>query len=147
MKSDQRKRELATIHVAKKQLGLDDATYRDILWTVARVKSAAELDSQGRGRLIKHLQERGFRKSKAPAKRSATPGRFPGHPGKVGNDREAMLGKVEALLADMKLPWSYADGIASQMFGIERVRFCEPTHLRALIAALSKRQRRQHEDQ
>jgi phage gp16-like protein len=58
---DQRNRDLATIHIAVKQLGLDDGTYRDMLWTVARVRSAKELDFTGRMRVIAHLKAKGFR--------------------------------------------------------------------------------------
>lgn len=39
---DHRRADLAQIHIAIKDLGLDDDTYRAILWTVARVKSAAD---------------------------------------------------------------------------------------------------------
>lgn len=58
---DIRKRELAQIHIAKSQLGIDDETYRAMLWTVARVKSAAELDFSGRKRVLDHLKSRGFK--------------------------------------------------------------------------------------
>lgn len=64
---DIRKRELAQIHVAKSQLGLDDDTYRAMLWTVARVKSAADLDWAGRKKVIDHLKAKGF-KIKSPSK-------------------------------------------------------------------------------
>lgn len=59
--ADIRKRELAQIHVAKSQLGLDDDTYRAMLWTVARVKSAADLDWAGRKKVIDHLKANGFK--------------------------------------------------------------------------------------
>lgn len=56
-----RKRELAQIHVAKSQLGIDDDTYRAMLWTVAKVKSAADLDWAGRKKVIDHLKTKGFK--------------------------------------------------------------------------------------
>ena len=43
---------LAKIHIAKKDLALDDDVYREILWTVARVRSARDLDAHGRERII-----------------------------------------------------------------------------------------------
>lgn len=134
---DKRRRELAIIHVAKKQLGLDDATYRDVLWTVGRVTSSADLDDYGRGRVIKHLQSRGFKKTKGKSGK-----RYPGHPGGVGVDREKLISKVEALLADMKLPWSYADSIAKKMYKVDRVRFCNGQQLIGLVTALVKRQKK-----
>lgn len=52
---DSRKGDLAAIHVAKKNLGWDDDTYRDILWTVCHVRSSADLDFAGRRRFLAHL--------------------------------------------------------------------------------------------
>jgi phage gp16-like protein len=55
-----RRNDLAKIHVAKKALGWDDSTYRDILWTVCRVKSASELDTAGRRAFLDHLAKCGW---------------------------------------------------------------------------------------
>lgn len=65
-----RSTELAKIHIAAAQLGLrqagDDSIYRDMLWTVARVRSAKDLDAGGRQAVLKHLRGCGF-KDRAPA--------------------------------------------------------------------------------
>lgn len=61
MARDLRRRDLAVIHLAAKQLGLDDETYRAMLWTVARVRSAADLDFAGRAKVLTHMQGRGAR--------------------------------------------------------------------------------------
>lgn len=66
-----RRADLAKIHLAKKQLGLDDDTYRDILWAVCRARSAADLDSQGRARLLAHFRHLGWRP--APARKAGGP--------------------------------------------------------------------------
>lgn len=51
-----RKADLAAIHVAKKALGWDDDTYRDVLATVCSgTRSAADLDHTGRKRWLAHL--------------------------------------------------------------------------------------------
>jgi phage gp16-like protein len=63
-----RRRDLAAIHVAKKQLGMDDGTYRDMLWSVARVRSSSDLDFAGRKSVLDHLRKCGF-KSERPAAR------------------------------------------------------------------------------
>jgi phage gp16-like protein len=60
--------ELACIHVAKKQLGLDDVTYRDIVRRVsakfrrAPVESAGLMTERERRALIDELRGFGFRK-------------------------------------------------------------------------------------
>lgn len=128
-----RTRELAAIHVAKRQLALDDDTYRDMLWAVARVRSAKDLDFAGRKRVLDHLRAVGF---KAAKPRRA----FPGRPHNC--DQHPQLRKIEALLADARRPWSYADGMAKRMYGKERVAFCDPAKWQGLIAALVKDQAR-----
>lgn len=51
-----RKADLAAIHVAKKSLGWDDDTYRDIMFAVCRVRSAADMDFTARKRFLAHLR-------------------------------------------------------------------------------------------
>lgn len=59
-----RSTELAKIHIAAEQLGLrrvgDDSAYRDMLWTIGRVRSAADLDAGGRQAVLAHLRRCGF---------------------------------------------------------------------------------------
>lgn len=55
-----RRRDLASIHIAKKQLGMEDDSYRHMLWSVARVRSAGELDFPGRKAVLAHLKACGF---------------------------------------------------------------------------------------
>lgn len=56
--------ELAKIHIAAEQLGLlrpgDDSTYRDMLWSIGRVRSAKDLDAPGREAVLRHLRHCGF---------------------------------------------------------------------------------------
>jgi len=61
---------MALLHIAKKQLSLDDETYRDILYVQAGVRSAKGLDFDGFERVMERLCELGF-KSKKPRKRPA----------------------------------------------------------------------------
>lgn len=61
-----RKADLAKVHVAKKALGWDDSTYRDILWAVCQVKSSADLDQAGRSRFLAHLVKCGWVDAKKP---------------------------------------------------------------------------------
>lgn len=65
-----RNAELAQIHIARAQLGIDEDTYRAILWTVARVRSAKDLDWTGRKALLEHFRAKGW-KPKPPAKAKA----------------------------------------------------------------------------
>lgn len=133
---DRRRRDMARIHIAKKQLGLDDGTYRDMLWSVARVRSSADLDYTGLQRVLAHLTACGFKSTK---------GKRP-HPGRPANidseDRGPLLRKIEAMLTDARREWAYAHGMAKRMFRVEHCQFCAPEQLRKLIAALSYDQAR-----
>ncbi|MFN0182267.1 MAG: phage protein GemA/Gp16 family protein [Aquabacterium sp.] len=51
-----RRADLAAIHIAKKALCWDDETYRDIMFTVCRVRSSAEMDFGARKRWLAHLR-------------------------------------------------------------------------------------------
>lgn len=130
-KNTSRTSELAKIHIAKKQLGLDDDTYRDMLWTVARVRSSSELDHAGRKTVLDHLKARGFNSQTKPS---------------VSNIKKPLIGKISALLADMKLPWTYADAVAKQMYKRDRLQWCDAAQLRGVIAALVKLQTKRAED-
>lgn len=77
-----RNAELAQIHIAKTQLGLDDATYRDVLFTVARVRSSKDLDWTGRKALLDHFKSKGW-KLAAPKKSGVTKPVEPGQPALV----------------------------------------------------------------
>lgn len=52
---DPRRRDLAAIHIAAKQLGLDDDAYRALLREVAGVESARDLDAAGRRAVLARL--------------------------------------------------------------------------------------------
>lgn len=137
-RTDTRNRELATIHVAKKQLGLDDGTYRDMLFTIARVRSAADLDHAGRQAVIEHLRKRGFTK---PVNRPE-PARDHGRKPAVPADRQPLVNKLEALLADAARPWNYVRSMAKRMFKVDQLEWATADQLRSLVAALEYDRRR-----
>lgn len=117
---------LAKIHIAKKQLGLDDATYRAMLQTHGGVTSSKNLSPVGAAKVLAHLERSGF-KPKAAAhgkKPNTTP------------DRAAQIRKVEALLADAGRHWAYADGMAQKMFKIDKLDWLNAEQLGKVIAAL-----------
>lgn len=126
---DLRKRELAQIHIAKAQLGMDDETYRAMLWTIARVKSAADLDWTGRKRVLEHMIGCGAKLVGVHRPRAA-------------GDRAGLVGKIGAQLTQMQLPWEYAHGIARHMFKIEKVEWCSPEQLHKIVAALAYKQKK-----
>lgn len=125
-----RNRELAAIHCAKRDLRMDDEAYRCMLYAVGRVHSAKDLDAAGRRAVLDHMRAVGGQRT--PRRRVAQ------HPGTPHNlDRQPMLQKIEALLAELQAPWSYADAIAKRQTGIERVAWLRGSvQLEGVIAAL-----------
>ena len=134
---DRRQRDLAKIHIAKKQLGLDEATYRAMLLMVAGVQSASELDAQGRNKVLAHLFNAGF---KAMGTTNQRPFKKPNLA--ISSDKEALLRKIEAYLAEAKRPWDYAHGIARRMFKVNRLQWCHASQLHKIVAALEYDARR-----
>ncbi|MQX38540.1 regulatory protein GemA [Roseospira navarrensis] len=51
---------LKVVHEAKRQLGLSDDLYRDILWNVAGVESARDLDDTGFDQVMARFRDLGF---------------------------------------------------------------------------------------
>lgn len=59
------KKKLALIHIIKKELGLSEAEYRNILFESARVKSAKDLDEEKFRRLMRYfVRSRHYRLNK-----------------------------------------------------------------------------------
>lgn len=54
--------QLAVIHVAKKELQLDDDLYRTILRQAAGVSSSKDLDTQGFDRVMSRMKQLGFKR-------------------------------------------------------------------------------------
>lgn len=67
MQNDPRQSDLAKIHLAIKELGWDDDIYRAVLWTIARVRSAKDLDWHGRQKVLAHLKAKGWKPRPAKA--------------------------------------------------------------------------------
>lgn len=129
MSKDRRTRELAAIHVAKKQLALDDETYRDMLWAVGRVRSAGELDQSGRSAVIEHMRARG---AKPAGNRRPKP----------ALSKAKLIAKIRAMLIEADRTDAYADGMAKKMFGVARMEWCQDDQLHKMAAALVYDQRR-----
>ncbi len=53
--------DLAKIHIAKKELGLDESTYRGVLWDRYHKESAAELTESQAADLIDLFRQKGWR--------------------------------------------------------------------------------------
>lgn len=143
-----RTRELAAIHLGKKQLGMDEATYRDMLWTVARVRSAADLDEAGRRQVLEHLRARGFTKRErpAPARGGNTPQRRPTRT-HYTSFKEPLLHRLHEQMNEAGVNERYVNGMVKRICKVDAIEFCDAEGLRKLVAAMEyhlQRMRRKH---
>jgi len=126
---------LAKIHIAKKDLGLDDDVYRDILYVQFKKRSSRDLSDLQCTRLLQHFESLGWKQSSPPSskegRKNGTYGRKPHNMGK-----SAYLSKIEALLAEVGRSWAYADGMAKHMYKVDSIQFCQAEQLRGIVAAL-----------
>lgn len=116
---------LAKIHVAKKQLALDDNAYRAMLRGVAGVESSKELTPALASKLLRHMQKCGFAPTR-PLERCPH----------VAVSREQQIRKIEALLADAGRPWAYVVAMVPRICKVDAIGFCDGEMLGKLIAAL-----------
>lgn len=123
----QRTKDLARIHLAAKELGLDDDTYRELLRNLTGKTSAGALGPGERWKVMQEMKRMGAA-SAAPS--------YPGKPKSVPVDGAALMSKIEAHLADTGRPWSYAHAMAWRMFKRARIQDCDPGELHKIVAAL-----------
>lgn len=71
-----KKREVRLIKIAQRELQMDDVTYRAMLWSHAKVKSATELDARGRKKVLDHFKACGFQVKLQPQNRNVNDPRY-----------------------------------------------------------------------
>ena len=134
-----RTRQLAQIHCLKRDLGLEDDDYRDVIWAIGRKRSAGELDDYGRLQLLQQLRGMLGRRKRAVRQRD---GRYPGRPNNTDVRRRREMTKIEALLTDAGRGWEYAEALAKRICKRDRLEFCGPAELYKIVAALELEARR-----
>ncbi len=123
--------ELAAIYVAKKTLGLDEATYRDFLFATTGHRSAAELDDAQRQKVIELMRSRGFKRTPAAEKRQK----------RIADNSQ--LGMIHALWRRLKYAGALGDpserhlfAFVKKMTGIERPEWLAPEEANKVIEGL-----------
>ena len=127
---DDRRNRLARIHILAAELSLSREEYEDVIFTIARVRSAADLDHAGQMRVIEHLVSR------------VNHGDDWSWIDRAAEERRPLLRKIMMQLKSASRGKPYADGIARKMFGIERLELCGTDQLHRLVAALEYDKRR-----
>lgn len=127
------KKQRQLIGIACGQLGIDKPLKEDMLRERFGVASTTAISYQQADAFLIELRGRGFapkRFARRPKIKKAVP------------DKQALLGKIEAYLAEAGRPWAYVHGMARHMFKIERVEWCNADQLHRMVAALEYDARR-----
>ncbi|BBE51189.1 hypothetical protein OYT1_ch1644 [Ferriphaselus amnicola] len=129
--TDLRNRELALIHLAKRDLCLSDDEYRALLWSVARVNSSADLDWRGRKLVLDHFLSCGFKVQRAQQ---------PGQTHKsLAADKAAIERKIGAQLKALDAGWPYAYAVSKRQFpDVARFEFLTAEQLGKVASALER---------
>ncbi len=122
------KRQKALLHVARSKLGMTEEEYRGLLRSVG-ASSSSELSYRTFDELMDKLRAAGFRPVHRTAKKS-------GMHLDSAEGKQPMLSKIEAILADLNMPWSYADKVAKKMFAVDRLRWCTQEQTWKVLQAL-----------
>ena len=122
--------QLAKIHIAAAQLGMDEETRRSLYLSTTGKDSAAKMTDSEREKVIAALISRGFVDKKKANGKAAYRGR------PVDTDKTPLMRKLEALLADAGREWEYARATAKRMFNVDRLEWLTAGQLHKLVAAL-----------
>lgn len=117
---------IAKIKIAQKQLDMADDAYRAMLERVAGTNSCAKMTEAELERVLAEMRRMGFTAT------SKNHGQRP----ERRESADAMMRKIEALLADGGLHWNYAHAMAKRMFKVDRVQWLSDGNLHKLVAAL-----------
>lgn len=126
----QRKKMMQLVHIGKNKLGLDDGTYREMLYQVTGKSSSKDCTAVALRKVVDHMEQHGF--TVTPAKKHQT--KKPD----AAAAKKALVNKIEALLTVGKKPWEYAETMAKHMYKVDSLTFCTPRQLRGIVTALTK---------
>lgn len=130
---------LAKIHIAKKELGLSDEVYRDLLYLQFGVDSAANLDDHKAAMLLDCFRTKGWKPNKATelARKKQRDGRFVEiKPGPAAAQQRKVLAQWNALGYDMDKLHTRC----KKQFNVDRFEWLtDSRHLHILITDLDCR--------
>lgn len=123
----QQRRMIGAIKAGQTALGWDDdVTYRSVLARLTGKSSSTLCTLTELERVKEYMHQQGY-----PLK-AKNHGRKPSVPA----NRKSVLSKIEALLADAKRQWQYAETMAQHMFGVRYVDWLDIQQLTKLMQAL-----------
>lgn len=115
------------------------------------IESLSDMNLGERSTILSHLMMKGSKVYSPHVPRHWTAwtkgdpeptGTISKRPMHVPREKYAMVKKIHAILADMKLPWSYVDQIARERFKVEFVEWLESPDLHKVVQMMVIHQKR-----
>lgn len=131
MTKAEKNRRIARIKIMQsKILGLSDRdNYEAFLYRFTKKRSTTEMTKDEQLTVIKEMDKLMFQENDR-AKKSLKP----------------MFRKLYAILKEQDLTWNYINGMAKQMFGVDRANWLTYDQLYKLVAALQKHANRKNKE-
>jgi phage gp16-like protein len=121
------------VHVARRELAMDDDAWRQLLRDRFKVESSADLSIDGLDRLMQHLKSCGFKVRPNPKKKLPTP-----HKG-LALTKKDIEAKIACQLKALGKEWPYAHGVARRIFPeVEKFEFLTEEQLGKVSSALER---------
>lgn len=124
--TDTRQKMLAKIHLAKKELDLDDEVYRDLLENATGLRSCSKMTMAQLETVLNTLKRKGFQDNWGGV------GKMPLHLA----EHRPMMNKIALLLKQTGKTWAYAGGMAKKMFEKDKLSLLNGEELHKLLSAL-----------
>jgi len=132
------RKDLAKIHIAKKELGLNDDTYRAMLQNIAGENSAKNLTPLGAAKVIAHLRSCGWKPRRGGA--LFPPKKYEDMEDRSGMASPSQLRKIEAIWAEVCYSPNNPEGSLRRFlykrFRVSDVRFLDLETAGKVIEAL-----------
>lgn len=121
------------VHVARRELGMDEDAWRQLLRDRFKVESSKDLSIDGLDRLVKHLKSCGFKVQPNPKKKLPTP-----HKG-LALTKKDIEAKIACQLKALAKEWPYAHGVARRIFpAVSAFEFLDEAQLGQVSSALER---------
>lgn len=130
MSATDRNRLIRLIHVGRRELALDEDTYRALITDVSGSpdrNSSSGLNDRELQQVVDRMKATGFKVTNNFGRRPTPTA-----------SRASLIAKLEAQLAEAGRPWVYADGMAKRICKVDKVDWCTAEQLHKLIAAMYK---------
>lgn len=130
MQPQTRQQMITKIHIGKNELGMDKNSYVAFLLDAVDKHSCTVMSDAELMQVLQAMKAKGFKpKTNKHGKRPTA--------SKYQPNRQSLMNKIEAFLAEGKKPWAYAHAICKKSFGIDRLQWCTDEQLHKVVQMLA----------